>query len=175
MSTHLKGHPMRKILVGLSLCGLGAVSCAGSQSAAPPASSAPATAAPATGEAVVGPPQTAWDAMNKDQRKAYMKAVVMPKMKDLFVGLDATHYASFNCMTCHGAGAADGSFKMPNPQLPKLPATPEGFKQLAADKPAVAQFMMTKVKPTMASLLGEPEFTPQNPKGFGCFECHTKQ
>ena len=71
-------------------------------------------------------------------------------------------------------GAADGTFKMPNARLPKLPSTPEGFAKLAAEKPAATEFMMKKVKPTMAALLGMPEFTPENPSGFGCMHCHTK-
>ena len=33
---------------------------------------------------------------------------------------------------------------------------------------------MKKVKPEMAQLLGMPEMDPKtNPKGFGCFNCHT--
>jgi hypothetical protein len=43
-----------------------------------------------------------------------------------------------------------------------------------ADKPQVTQFMATKVKPTMAQLLGMEEFTPDHPSGFGCYQCHTK-
>jgi hypothetical protein len=80
-----------------------------------------------------------------------------------------------NCMTCHGDSAADGSFKMPNPRLPKLPATPDGFKKLAADKPAVMEFMKNEVKPKMAMLLGMPEYNPETQSGFGCMACHTAQ
>jgi hypothetical protein len=78
-----------------------------------------------------------------------------------------------NCVTCHGDSAADGSFKMPNPKLPKLPSTSDGFKQLAADKPAVMEFMKNEVKPRMAQMLGAPEFNPETKTGFGCMECHT--
>jgi hypothetical protein len=173
-------HPLPSALaLGFSALVLGG--CASSSPPATPATVAgpPPAAASATesvpGEAAVGPPQVAWAAMTFEQRKAYMKTAVFPKMKELFTAFDAAHYSKFNCATCHGDGATDGTFKMPNPKLPKLPGTPDGFKQLMADKPQVMEFMAKQVKPTMASLLGLPEFTPENKSGFGCMECHTKQ
>ncbi len=71
----------------------------------------------------------------------------------------------------HGAGATDGTFKMPNAELPKLPKSPEGFKELAEKKPAMMKFMRETVKPTVAALLGLEQW-PQNQKGFGCTGCH---
>jgi hypothetical protein len=156
--------------------------CASSSPPATPASPAgpppaavitPEAAAP--GATVVGPPQVAWPAMTLEQRKAYMKAVVLPKAKELFVAFDPVRYKELTCATCHGDGATDGKFKMPNPKLPKLPTKPEGFKQLMAEKPTVMEFMAKQVKPTMARLLGEPEWTPETKTGFGCMECHTQQ
>ena len=122
--------------------------CAESQPAAPP----PAAGTPGARRSHLRArtTQLAWDAMSKDQRKAYMKAVVMPKMKETFVAFAADHYAEMNCATCHGDGATDGTFKMPNPKLPALPTTPDGFKKLMGDKAQVTQFMATKVKPQMA-------------------------
>ena len=35
--------------------------------------------------------------------------------------------------------------------------------------------MAEVVKPTMAKLLGEPEMTDSNPKGFGCLDCHMQK
>jgi hypothetical protein len=168
-------HPAlpKTTLVTFALAALLAAGCAESQPAAPPPAAGTPGAAPAAAS-VVGPPQVAWEAMSKDQRKEYMKAVVMPRMKETFVAFAADHYAQMNCMTCHGDGAADGTFKMPNPKLPALPTTPDGFKKLMADKPQVTQFMATKVKPHMAQLLGMEEFTPEHPSGFGCYQCHTK-
>jgi len=34
-------------------------------------------------------------------------------------------------------------------------------------------FMMQKVKPKMAELLGMPEYDEEHPDGFGCQFCHT--
>ena len=108
-----------------------------------------------------------------EQRIDYMKSVVLPRMKQVFVNFSPDRYGKMNCMTCHGDSAADGSFKMPNPKLPKLPTTSDGFKKLAADKPAVMEFMKNEVKPKMAALLGKPEYNPETKSGFGCMECHT--
>ena len=72
-------------------------------------------------------------------------------------------------------GAADGSFKMPNPDLPKLDATPAGFKKLATDKAKIFQFMMKQVEPQTAQLLGEQPYDMKTNTGFGCMNCHTKK
>jgi len=147
-------------------------SCATSSNGAPPPSETAASAG-ASPAPVVGPPTIAWSAMSKQQRKDYMKAVVAPKAKELFLAFDSSRYANFSCATCHGEGANDGSFKMPNPKLPVLPNSPEGFKRLMDDKPTAMEFMSKQVKPTVARLLGAPEFNPETKSGFGCMECHT--
>ena len=106
---------------------------------------------------------------------AYMKAAVLPKMGALFHDFDAKSFPDPKCVMCHGPSAKEGNFKMPNASLPKLPATPEGFRKLKETKPQVFAFMAEKVEVQMAALVGEPPFDPKTMKGFGCFECHTKK
>jgi hypothetical protein len=151
-------------------------------SAAPAASEAPAasaaasaSAAPAEGGPPAPPGPGEWDKWSKDRKKAYMKDAVLPKMAPLFHDYDAKRFAEAKCTTCHGAGAKDGSFKMPNPGLPKLPATPAGFKMLHDKHPKAVEFMSTQVVPTMAALVGEEPYDMKTQTGFGCFECHTKK
>jgi hypothetical protein len=117
-----------------------------------------------------------WEKMNQSQRKNYMKKTVLPQMKKLFVGFDKK-YKDMSCATCHGEKAAENKFKMPNPELPKLPAPTDrqGFMALQQKKPEVAKFMGTEVKPAIAALLNVDEWTPSNPKGFGCYGCHTQE
>jgi hypothetical protein len=102
-----------------------------------------------------------------------MKSAVLPRMKVAFTNFSPDRFSNMNCVTCHGDSAADGSFKMPNPRLPQLPSTSDGFKKLAAEKPAVMEFMKNEVKPKMAALLGMPDWNPETKSGFGCTECHT--
>ena len=126
--------------------------------------------------APAGPPGPGdWDKWSHDQKLAYMKSTVMGKEKDLFSGFDSAKYGDMKCKTCHGAGAADGNFKMPNPDLPKLDASVEGFKKMAIKRTAVFNFMMKQVEPQTAALLGEQPYDAKTQKGFGCFECHTKK
>jgi cytochrome c553 len=136
---------------------------------------APAAAAPAA--APGGAKKIDWEHMSKAERKKYMKSTVFPKMKATFQEFDAKAYKSFSCATCHGKKATETNFKMPNPELPKLPQPTDraGFMAIQQKKPEAVKFMGTKVKPQMAELLGLPEWTPQNPNGFGCYECHTKE
>jgi len=160
-----KSHPRRSrrggtvVLAGCLV--FVAVACAETKASAP----APVTAGAGK--------EVAWADMSKDQRIEYMKSVVVPQMKQVFTTFNPDRYGKMGCMTCHGDGATDGSFKMPNPKLPVLPNSSDGFKQLAMDKPAIMEFMKTEVKPKMAALLGMPEWNPDTKSGFGCGECHT--
>jgi hypothetical protein len=45
---------------------------------------------------------------------------------------------------------------------------------LQQKKPEAVKFMGTQVKPAMAALLNVDEWSPTNPKGFGCYGCHTQ-
>lgn len=154
----------RRSVVLAGCVAIGVVACAETTPSTPP----PATAANPTAAKEV-----AWADMVKEQRIDYMKSVVLPRMKQAFTQFSPDRYSKMNCVTCHGDGAADGSFKMPNPRLPVLPNSSDGFKQLAADKPAVMDFMKNEVKPKMAAMLGMPEWTPDTKGGFGCGACHT--
>jgi cytochrome c553 len=148
--------------LSVALAGAGAALAADAGAPAAPAAAAPAK-------------KIDWENMKLEERKKYMKSTVLPEMKKKFQAFDAKTYKKFNCATCHGDGATDGKFKMPNPKLPKLPTDQAGFMALQQKKPEAVKFMGTVVKPTVAGLLGLPEWSPQNPKGFGCYECHTKE
>src|SRR5262245_9471113 len=97
--------------------------------------------------------QLAWADMNHEQREDYMEATVMPHMKEKFVGYDAAKFADMNCKTCHGAGAEDNTFKMPNPDLPKLDFAKDPATYTEEQK-KMGEFMGTVVVPEMAKLLG---------------------
>jgi hypothetical protein len=140
---------------------------------AAPAASAPASAAPAASAGPPGPGD--WDKWTHDQKLEYMKTAVMPKMGGLFHDFDAKRYAEPKCVLCHGSGAKDGSFKMPNPELPKLDLSPAGMKAMHTKKAPIVEFMAKQVVPTTAELLGEPPYDPKTQQGFGCLQCHTKK
>lgn len=113
--------------------------------------------------------------MDGKQREQFMKDVVLPKSKELFVAFDAK-FADMNCKTCHGDGAEDGSFEMPNPKIKPLPNSEEGFMAWIAKEPDEgrwAGFMAQKLEPAVAEMLGEKPFDPKTKTGeFGCANCH---
>ncbi|HVZ75276.1 MAG TPA: hypothetical protein VHJ20_23020 [Polyangia bacterium] len=116
-----------------------------------------------------------WAKMSDAEKKKYMKTKVLPEAKKMFQAYDAKAFKKVTCETCHGPGVADGNFKMPNAKLPKLPkpTSRADFMELQKKKPDAVKFMGTVVKPTMAHLLNQPEWSPTEPKGFGCYHCHT--
>jgi hypothetical protein len=114
-----------------------------------------------------------WETLDDETRAKFMKGVVLPEMKTAFQTFDAEEFAEFDCKTCHGSGYDTGKFEMPNPELPVL----SGQKIMNPDEDhkAITEFMGNTVKPTMARLLGVPEWSPEAPAGFGCGGCHTME
>lgn len=122
-------------------------------------------------EAPKGPlPDVPFDSLDHEQRIQFMKEKVMPTMAPLFKAHNAERYAEFGCETCHGAGVKEGKFDMPNDKLPKLFGP-----SMSTYKKEDLEWMGKEIKPTMAKLLQQPEYTEQNPKGLGCLECHTAE
>ena len=156
----------------------------GGEEAAHPATPLASASASASASAASGLPSGApasqpaagdWEKWTKDQKEAWMKAGVLPKMGGLFAAVDPSKYGNVGCRTCHGLGAVEGTFKMPNPDLPKLDPKPAAFATLAKTNPKMFDFMAKQVEPTMASLLGVPPHDMKTNTGFGCFNCHTKK
>lgn len=140
---------------------------AAAEAASPESHAAADAAAPAE------KPGPSFHDMDHDARAQFMKDAVMPKMRAAFTGWEPDEFRDMKCAACHGAGAKDKTFKMPNPKLPKLPSDPAGWAALAAEEPEAMKFMKEVVVPEMAKLLGEEPYDPATQKGFGCFECHT--
>jgi hypothetical protein len=103
-----------------------------------------------------------------------MKEHVVPEVGAEMTAFDPKKWPKVECKTCHGKSAEDGTFKMPNPDLPKLDMAWFGANP-PADKKDILEFMEKKMKPDMARILGQKEFDPAHPEagGFGCLECHT--
>ncbi len=163
--------------------------CGGGGEATPPPSTPPAPAASPDGSAATPvasaphPPGAGttqpgpgdWDKWTHEEKLAWMKSNVVSKMHDLFVAVDAPRYGDMSCKTCHGMGATEGTFTMPNEALPKLDPSPAGFATLSKTNPKMFEFMMKQVEPTMASLLGKQPYDEKTKIGFNCFRCHTKK
>src|SRR3954469_16565548 len=115
-----------------------------------------------------------WADMDMKEREVYMKDVVLPKMKAEFVAFDPK-FQAMDCKTCHGKGAEDGSFEMPNPDIKPLPNTEQAFVAWVskdAEAGRFAQFMVAKVEPMMGELLHIPVFDPKTKTGdFSCSSC----
>jgi hypothetical protein len=116
-------------------------------------------------------PDVPFDKLEPEQKQQFMKEKVVPTMAPLFQAHDAKKYAEFACKTCHGPGATDGHFDMPNAKLPRL-VTKELIAGTSKLDKRDIEWMTTQVKPTMAKLLGRAQSTPESTDGFGCHACH---
>lgn len=155
------------VLLSLVLTGAFAAACGGSS-----ASAESPDAAGASDEPVEGPASDevtkAFDEMSMPEKMKHMKTVVAPHMAKVFQEA-SDEYEDFSCATCHGSGAKDGNFEMPNKELPALD------KEEMEEHPEVTKFMQERVVPEMAKLLGEEPYNPETHEGFGCYHCHTKK
>jgi hypothetical protein len=152
---------MKAVLV---LCALLAA-CVPRATPAPTATPRAPSAPPGAGE---------WQTWSHEQKLGYMQSIFLPAERELFTSFEPVRYANLNCRTCHGAGDADGTYRMPNPDLPKLHGGAEGFGELRDHEPQALKFMQGEVVPTTARLLGLPAFDMAKHQGFSCFQCHTR-
>jgi mono/diheme cytochrome c family protein len=115
-------------------------------------------------------PDVPFEKLEHEQKIAFMKQKVMPEMKPVFQNHDPKAFAEFTCKTCHGDGAKEGHFDMPNAKLPKL-----NFADMSKFKKEDLEWMGKEVMPTMGKILNLPLHSKDNPTGFGCLACHTQE
>lgn len=112
-----------------------------------------------------------WPEMDKTERKAHMKAVVMPRAAAVFREWRPEKYAAVNCTLCHGDGVKTDNFQMPTTHLPRLSGElllgPEFAKH-----PDTTKLKLNRLVPEMADALGVKSFSVITRSGFGCYSCH---
>ncbi len=148
-----------------------------SHASAPPATPPPVTFTPRAGLPPlppVGDNKMGWPTWSHERKLAYMKDTVMAAEREIFTRFEPYRFASMTCETCHGEGARDGTYKMPNPDLPHLTGGAGGFTELAKTEPEALRFMSAVVAPETAKLLGYPQFDMARHVGFSCYQCHVR-
>lgn len=153
------------LVLSLGLNGALLAACGGSSPKAESAEPAP----PAEESMQAAGETKKFDEMSAPEKMKHMKTVVAPHMAKVFQELSAEEYSDFSCATCHGPGAKNGEFEMPNASLPALD------QEEMDEHPEITKFMAERVVPEMATLLGEEPYNPETQEGFGCFDCHTKK
>jgi cytochrome c553 len=121
----------------------------------------------------IGAPRVPFRQKTRDEKRAFMAARVLPRMRQVFQGLDPKGNASFGCETCHGADREVVDFRMPN-SLYALPEKDTIAEATSYDE-KTTKFMMEQVVPAFAALLSEKPGTlgnPGSPGGITCFTCH---
>jgi hypothetical protein len=112
-----------------------------------------------------------WEEMSFDQRKAHMKAVVVPRAGAIFRSWRPDRYQEIDCTLCHGQNALKGNFHMPTDHLPRLSGElllgPEFEKH-----PETTRLKLNELVPTMSEALGLKSFSIVTRSGFGCYSCH---
>ncbi len=119
-------------------------------------------------ETVVQGKDQRWDALSFGDKMTYMTDVVSPEMKRRFQAFDAERFADFSCATCHGSGVDDGTYAMPNPDLPHL--REKGFyKEHRKTDPEIVKFMWNGVEKPVAQMLGQ---SAGHSGELDCWTCH---
>ncbi len=121
-------------------------------------------------------PDKPWASMSYDEKEWYMVGKVHPVMRQVFQTLDAAKYEGekFECAPCHGDDAAAKKYKMPSAHLSVVPAYgSEDWK--AMENARITKFMVQRVNPSMAALIGAKTFDPATGEGFSCWGCHPKE
>jgi hypothetical protein len=107
-----------------------------------------------------------WDDMSFDERKQFMRDVVLPTVAPLLSEFDAQRFAAVSCKTCHGSGVQAGDFALPSPDVPALDN--QALKNPSAELAPIVDFMRNVLKPTMSDLLGKRDMA-----ALRCSTCHT--
>jgi hypothetical protein len=149
--------------------------CGGARS--PDAKLPPAAggAASTTSAPVPAPGPGEWATWTHAQKLAYMQTTFMEEERKVFASWEPVRFRELDCRTCHGPGARDGSFKLPNEDLAHLVPGKEGYEELFAHEPELFRFMQKTLVPETARLLGLPAFDMEKHTGFSCYQCHVKQ
>ena len=112
-----------------------------------------------------------WAEMDREQRKAHMAAVVVPRAGEVFRAWRPERFSRIDCTLCHGQGAVSGDFSMPTDHLPRLSGDfllgPEFAKH-----PDTTRLKLNRLVPGMADALGVKTFSLITRRGFGCYSCH---
>lgn len=119
----------------------------------------------------VHPPPSDFDAMSYDDQVYWMVSNVLPIAAEDFRTYDAERFPNMGCEGCHGDNAEAVRYQMPSAQLPRLPA-PGSPQWTQMEQSPGFRFMADTVTPTMATLIGEEQYSAQHTDGFGCFGCH---
>ncbi len=152
-----------------------AVACA---SAPPPAAAPSPVALPPMPEVPLppdAPKPGEWATWSRDRKMAYMKGSFMNAERAIFASWEPVRFKEIACHHCHGPGVEDGTFRLPNPDLPRLAPGADGFRELLAHEPEVLAFMQKRVVPETARLLGLAPFDMEAHTGFSCYQCHVRQ
>jgi len=107
----------------------------------------------------------AWEEMSFEERKKFMRELVVPTVAPMFHDFDAKRFAAVGCKTCHGSGAQAGDFALPNADVPALSS--EKLKNPSEEIKPIMEFMRNVLKPAVSDLLGKRDMA-----ALRCGACH---
>ncbi len=112
-----------------------------------------------------------WPEMTIEQRKAHMRAAVVPLAADIFGAWRPGRFAAVDCALCHRPRAGEEHFEMPAAALPRLSGELLLGPEFAAH-PETTRLKLDRLVPEMAEALGLKPFSIVTRSGFGCYSCH---
>ena len=127
-----------------------------------------------TGE-VAFPADNEWQYLSFEQRHAQMTFLIHPTMMEKFQAFYKTPNPELTCANCHGENAEVEGYNRANSDIePLKPSRVRALYEAGVTLTPLQRFKRDDITPTMARLMGVPQYDPATGLGFSCFGCHRR-
>lgn len=122
------------------------------------------------------PADNEWRYLSFEQRHSQMTFLVHPTMMEHFQAFYKTSTPEITCASCHGENAEAAGYNLSNSKLKALkPSRVRTLYKTGATLSPEQLFKRDDITPTMARLMGVPQYDPATGLGFSCFGCHLQE
>ncbi len=121
------------------------------------------------------PADNEWQYLSFERRHSQMTFLVHPTMMEKFQAFYKTPTPELTCASCHGENAESEGYNRANSDIkPLKPSRVRALYEAGATLTPLQRFKRDDITPTMARLMGVPQYDPTTGLGFSCFGCHRR-
>ena len=121
------------------------------------------------------PVENEWRYLSLERRHSQMTFLLHPTMMEHLQAFYKTPIPELTCASCHGENAEAAGYNLSNSKLKALkPSRVRALYEAGATLSPEQLFKRDDITPTMARLMGVPQYNPATGLGFSCFGCHRR-